>query len=189
MKLLVGRRPFGSENWLVSRHRKRFESWKRSTAQNAIKRAGSGNTSQGQSRRLCLESIRRHLAPGGLGAIHLAMIDHPDKMVDPDELERTRHIKVRAGSSNKLVHWEIIERKVDLTEQILEQEIRHTYRIIDGPILRTDISTYRICWITRREAQHLFARCGLVVTAAYSDFVKSPPRLDADHIILFRAAD
>jgi hypothetical protein len=135
----------------------------------------------------CLESIRRHLAPGGIGAIHLAMIDHPDKMVDPNELEGTRHLKVRVGTSDKLVHWEIIERKVDLAEQILEQEIRHTYRIIDGPILRTDISTYRICWITRREAQHLFARCGFVVTAAYSDFAKSPERLDADHIILFRA--
>jgi SAM-dependent methyltransferase len=137
----------------------------------------------------CLQSIRRHLAPGGLGAVHLAMIDYPDKMVDPDELEKTRHIRVRAGTGNKLVHWEIMERKVDLIEQILEQEVRFTYRVIDGPILRTDISTYRICWITRREARHLFARCGLVITAEYSDFAKSPPRLDADHIILFRAAD
>ena len=86
-----------------------------------------------------------------------------------------------------MVHWEVVSRKVDRLEQILEQEVRYTYRVIDGRVLRSDIATYRFSWLTRREARHLFARCGLKIIAEYADFNGSPPRPDSDHIIVFGA--
>ena len=137
----------------------------------------------------CLQAIRHHLAPGGTGVVHLATVDHPDMMADEKHLERTRHIKVRIGQSDRMVHWEVLSRRVDLVEQILEQRVRYRYRVIDGPVLRSDIATYRICWFSRREARHLFARCGLKIVAEYADFGGAPPRPDADHIIVFGAED
>ena len=134
----------------------------------------------------CLQAIRQHLAPGGTGVVHLATVDHPDMMVEADLREKHGHVRVRIGQ-DRMVHWEVVSRKVDRLEQILEQEVRYTYRVIDGRVLRSDIAIYRFSWLTRREARHLFARCGLKIIAEYADFNGSPPRPDSDHIIVFGA--
>lgn len=136
----------------------------------------------------CLGAIRRHLAPGGRAAIHFAMLDRPDGMAEPEAVARGRNIRVKAGSSDRMVHWELLSRSVDLVEQQLEQEIQYTLKVIDGAVLRQDVETFRLCWITRREARHLLARCGFRILAEYGDFAGGPPRADADHVVVFEAA-
>ena len=109
--------------------------------------------------------------------MHLATVNHPDMMEEADLREKHGHVRVRIGQ-DRMVHWEVVSRKVDRLEQILEQEVRYTYRVIDGRVLRSDIAIYRFSWLTRREARHLFARCGLKIIAEYADFNGSPPRPD-----------
>jgi len=131
----------------------------------------------------CLRAVRRHLAPGGVAVAHLFMLDRPDQIDSAETVDRP-HLRVRAAGTDRMIHWQVLSRRVDLLEQVLEQEVSYTWRVVDGPVLRQDLESFRIGWIGRREMAHLAARCGLRVTAEYADFAGSPPRLDADHVVV-----
>lgn len=134
----------------------------------------------------CLGCIRRHMFPEGVGAIHFGMLQEGDLVTDSVALDKIRHVKVRIGESDKLIHWEILNREVDIKNQLLIQQVRFTYRVIDGPILREDVETFRVSWLTDREIHHLLERCGFQIIQESSNFSGAPPRIGADYMVVFK---
>jgi SAM-dependent methyltransferase len=140
-----------------------------------------------QERQLgCMASMRAHLAPHGEAIINFRMVDRPEYMASQAALEQHKYMTVRIRGTDKLVQWEILSRRIDLLEQLFEQQVKFTYRVVDGPVLRSDVETFRISWLTRREARHLIARAGFRIIAEYDDFKEAAPM--SDYTVVFAHA-
>lgn len=133
----------------------------------------------------CLESIRRHLVPGGLLVVHL---DHPEmdwlggltgdqggifeitsEFVHPRTGRQFRTLQAwsyEPATQTAVSHriWEELDAKGHVTN-----------RLDRGPI--------RLHVVFRFEMEHLLARAGFTVAALYGDFVQGEFRDDSSDMI------
>lgn len=134
----------------------------------------------------CLRAVRAHLAPGGAGAMHLATVDDPAAMTAANA---GRHIRVQPADSDLMLHWELVDRRLDVARRWLEQDVRLTLERPDGSVARGETATYRIAWTPRGEVAPLLAACGLTVIEERAGFGDGPSPEGMDHIVVFRRDD
>jgi ubiquinone/menaquinone biosynthesis C-methylase UbiE len=122
----------------------------------------------------CLDSIRRHLIPGGLLVVHL---DHPevswlgDLTRDLGGVFETTEpfVHAQTGRPIRTLHaWSY--------EPATQTALSHTIWEALGPdgqvVERLDRGPIRIHVVFRFEMEHLLARAGFVVEAVYGDFYR-----------------
>jgi len=128
-------------------------------------------TAAGQ--RHCLESVARHLQPGGV-----LLLDLFDPRLDlllqtepfTPELDPVRH-----PVSGNDVRIKTVSRKRDPMSQTFEELWRFTEIEPDGAVVRTEDEILTMRWTYRAEMRYLLELTGFTVDAEYGDFHGSPP--------------
>jgi SAM-dependent methyltransferase len=120
----------------------------------------------------CLQSIQRHLQPGGklildLFNPSLAALTQRDLGVEFGEEEP---FEMPDGRRVRRTHV-VTER--DLHEQVMRAELIYYVTHPDGRQERL-VHAFPMRWLYRFEAEHLLARCGFAVEALYANYEKRP---------------
>jgi SAM-dependent methyltransferase len=120
----------------------------------------------------CLESITRHLEPGGSLILDIfnpwleALIkDQPDK-----EFGEEPPFRMPDGREVIRKHR---NRKIDRFKQIVHAELIYYVTYPDGRQERL-LHSFPMRYLFRYEAEHLLERCGLECEAVYADYDKHP---------------
>ena len=120
----------------------------------------------------CLQTIHRHLEPGGLLILDLFNPKLEFLTLDNVGLEEfeegdfTMPDGRRVRRSSKTVSR-------DLFEQVQRAELIYYVTHPDGTEERL-VHAFSMRWLYRFEAEHLLARCGFTVQALYADYEKRP---------------
>lgn len=136
--------------------------------------------------RSALETIRRHLRPGGVLVLHLF-----DPLLEaceafdgvPSSTDRGTVVLPDSGH-------QVTRRVVHRTNEPLQQLITEVWEFTElddaGNALRSEQETLRMRWTYRFEMRYLLDICGFEVEAEYSDFRGSPPDYAAEQIWVAR---
>ncbi len=138
-----------------------------------------------EDERNCLETIHRHLAPGGRLVIDVfdPLLDllAPGTVTIPESDARP----VRRGThpaTGNTVSVSTVLRTNRVLEQVLEEIWRFTETNAAGETVREEEEVLRMRWIYRYEMRHLLELCGFDVEAEYSDFHGSPPAYGKEQV-------
>ena len=120
----------------------------------------------------CLRCIHRHLFDGGKLVFDLF---NPSlmRLIDPKSSEESMDEPPFVMSDGSQVVRKHRLVKVDLADQIIGSEIIYYITHPDGYIERL-VHGFKMRYLFRYEVEHLLARTGFQVEAAYADFDKSP---------------
>jgi len=133
----------------------------------------------------CLESIRRHLVPGGLLVVHL---DHPEMdwlgglTGDQGGIFETKQqfTHPRTGRQFRTLQaWSYEPATQTATSHKVWEELGPDGQVVD----RLDRGPVRLHVVYRFEMEHLLARAGLAVTALYGDFFRQEFRDERPEMI------
>lgn len=141
-----------------------------------------------EDERACLQSVRRHLQPGGR-----LVIDLFDPLLDrlaPGEQMQTGHLVVdssRLATSGNRVEVQTLSRHNDPVNQVLREVWRFTERDERGLIVRQEEEVLSMRWIYRWEMRYLLELCGFEVEAEYSDYAGTGPAYGKEQIYVAKA--
>lgn len=120
----------------------------------------------------CLQAVRRHLGPGGQLILDLF---NPSLTVLTDPA-----LDAEFGSEPEFVTADgrKVIRRLRFTQRDLVNQINHAEIIfhVTHPDGRAEklVHAFQIRYLFRYEAEHLLARCGFKLVAAYGDYRRSP---------------
>jgi len=140
-----------------------------------------------EDQRACLQSVHRHLEPGGLLALNV-FDPRLDWCVDGEVENTYSPDTVRHPETGHDVQIEITYRRNDAVRQVLFERWRLTERDPQGRTIRQTDAALELRWTYRYEMRYLLELCGFHVEAEYSDYRKSPPKYAADQIWVARRA-
>lgn len=120
----------------------------------------------------CLQAVTRHLAPGGLFVLD-SFFPSFEYMVDKSRLHGAfmpdlEHTDEATGERLRRSH----NYQADYVRQVNTVIFRYETFNSGGTLLRTEEDVIHLRWMTRWEAEHLLARSGLEVLAAYGGYDK-----------------
>ena len=121
--------------------------------------------------------MRRHLAPGGLFAfdVFAPELARCARAEEPEyEEERV------ADGDAEFITFTSLHR--DVATQLMDVTHRHV-RMRHGVVVEEAVERYRMRWYHRYELEHLLARAGFEVVAAYGDFDRKPFDRDAREMV------
>ncbi len=128
-----------------------------------------------QDQLACLQTLRRHLEPGGLLALNLwaarpgLIAQHAGAGARALQLVG-RH---RFEDGTALVHYRATSFD-ELVQRIDEEHLLHEVDV-DGQVLATSALRLERCWLSIREMGWLVAQAGFEVEALFGDFDCNPP--------------
>jgi SAM-dependent methyltransferase len=133
---------------------------------------------------VCLETIKRHLVPGGRLVVHL---DHQSFEWLASLKERRGAFKptedmIHPGSGNRL-HTERSWRFEPSTQTATVVTVREERDEAGQVIGRWETAPKALHCVFRFEMEHLLARAGLTVEALYGDFLRQPLHDDSPEMI------
>ena len=140
-----------------------------------------------EDQRACLESVRRHLAPGGR---LLVDIFDPllDRLVPGTIAESAQPIdRTRNPRTGNWIEVETVRRENDIVRQLFREVWRFTERDNRGLILRQEEEVLTMRWLYRWEMRYLLELCGFEVEAEYSDYAGAAPAYGREQIYVARA--
>ncbi len=133
----------------------------------------------------CLQSIRRHLLPGGLLVIHVDQIDHawmgeiqPEK--NPPFEDSGIDIHPRTGARMRSSLKWVYERS---TQTATMYKVWEELGEADTVIKRLELAPMPMHVVFRFEMEHLLCRAGLHVLHTYGDFFEHPYAEDSNNMI------
>jgi SAM-dependent methyltransferase len=121
-----------------------------------------------------LETIRRHLLPGGRLAMNLfvpnmrLIVEHS---ATTRQMMRFRREFTTAGGERYVV-WD--SRRYDLYLQRIWNRMRFEQLDGEGNVVAVRYRDLELCWIWPREMEHLLARCGFRVEGLYGGLDRRP---------------
>jgi SAM-dependent methyltransferase len=135
-----------------------------------------------RSQRSSLESIYRHLRPGGR-----LIIDIFDPRLDWLLPERTEPAipdrpSVTHPVTGNSVTIEVLTRRNDPLQQVLAERWRFTETSPTGEILRSEDEILELRWSYRYEMRYLLQLCGFSIERELSDFADAPPAYGREQI-------
>lgn len=130
-----------------------------------------------------LSALRRHLAPGGLLALHL--LGEP---ADNPAVAGSAALRGRLTPAGIEAQWRIVDFRQDRERQHSVAVIAYRVFAPDGTMLREsrEILTYR--WAPKDEMRRLFQQVGLVEEKLLERFPGAPGGVDKEQIWLLRPA-
>ena len=137
------------------------------------------------AQRSSLETIRRHLRPGGLLVIDL--FDPRLDMLTPEgrppmPIDELNH----PVDGNRVTVTSTWKRVNDPVAQRFVETWRWTELAADGTVLRDEREELALRWTYRHEMHHLLELCGFEVVSEFSDYAESPARYGGEQIWLAR---
>jgi SAM-dependent methyltransferase len=139
-----------------------------------------------EAERSCLETVIRHLRPGGRLAV--ALFDPLLHLLTPGEVDPTPPELWRRAASTTPdgIEATVLARVNDPLEQVLAETWR--FRQLDerGAVVREETEVLKLRWLYRYEMRYLLELCGFEVEAEYSDFDGSPPAYGREQVWVAR---
>ncbi len=137
-----------------------------------------------EAQRACLQSVWRHLEPGGRLMINLfdPKLSRCDAGADwPIEQETLR---------NPATGLDVEQRSIERVNDPLSQTLKILWQLQEkdgsGRVVREAIERLDLRWTYRQEMRYLLELCGFEVEAEYSDFQKSPPAYGGEQVWVVR---
>ena len=138
-----------------------------------------------QNQMNCLQSIRRHLLPGGLLVVHVEQIDHswmgeirPEKN-PPFEIAGSEILTQTGARMRSQLKW-VYERS---TQTATLYKVWEELGEEDTVINRLELEPMPMHVVFRFEMEHLLYRAGLHVLQLYGDFYEQPYVEDSSNMI------
>ncbi|HYE00771.1 MAG TPA: class I SAM-dependent methyltransferase [Alphaproteobacteria bacterium] len=137
--------------------------------------------------RACLAAIRRHLAPGGLAALHL-FDPGPALLTATGDRPEAEATEIRLEPHGERVRFHVVHRAVDWLRQRIEQTVEFTVWRPDGGVALQSRERVAFRWFTRAEMRALAELEGLAVEAEHGDFRGGAPAAGSEQIWVLRRA-
>jgi SAM-dependent methyltransferase len=134
------------------------------------------------AQRSSLETIRRHLRPGGLLAIDV--FDPRLDLLTPEGRPPMPIDELDHPDSGNRVTVTAMDRVNDPVAQRFVEKWRWAEFGADGTVLRDETEELALRWTYRHEMHHLLELCGFEVVSEFSDYAGSPPRYGGEQIWL-----
>ncbi|NEQ79961.1 MAG: class I SAM-dependent methyltransferase [Moorea sp. SIO2I5] len=143
-----------------------------------------------EDQKLCLNSLRRHLADGGTLVIDLPtwVEAEEEKWLDNDVAVMKVKQGVNPETGNTTEMWSTF--RFDHSTQIMEQDRHYKIYDQDGCLEREQVVLWRSRFFFLGEFRLLLETCGLKVSEIYGDFAFGPYRKDSDvAVVVIKPAD
>src|SRR2546427_6491584 len=128
----------------------------------------------------CLNSVRKHLAPGGRLILDVFQTD-AERMHDPVHMRETLVTEYNTADGRRVKISERVA-AVHRAEQINDVEMIFFITHKSGREERRGFA-WPLRYFFRYEVEHLLARCGFKVTAEYGNFDRMPVQDDSPEMI------
>lgn len=131
-----------------------------------------------------LASVARHLAPGGLAALH--MIGEPASATR--EGAPGAETVLRYADSGLTLRYRTRERTVDTARQTVTATIQYRVSAPDGAVVEESLEVLAMRWCTEAEVRRWCAELGLTVEALFGDFACGESGPGKEQVWLLRKA-
>ena len=136
------------------------------------------------TQRQALANLARHLAPGGIVAIH--MIGQP--VGAERKVASGVDTVLRYANSGLTLRYRIRERTVDTARQIVTAAIEYRVSDPDGAVLDESLEVLALRWCTEAEIRGWCAELDLTVEALFGDFARGESGPGKEQVWLLRKA-
>jgi SAM-dependent methyltransferase len=139
-----------------------------------------------EAERACLETVLRHLRPGG--RLVVALFDPLLHLLTPGGVDPTPPELWRSSAATTATGVEVtvLDRVNDPLEQVLTETWRFGQLDERGAVVREETEVLKLRWLYRYEMRYLLELCGFEVEAEYSDFDRSPPAYGREQVWVAR---
>lgn len=131
-----------------------------------------------------LSALRRHLAPGGLLALHLLGEPEEKKLAVAGPVA----LRGRLSPTGIEAEWRNVEFRRDCERQLSIAVIAYRVFAPDGTMLRESRETLTCRWAQKDEMRRLFQQVGFVEEKLLERFPGAPESVDKEQIWLLRPA-
>jgi len=134
--------------------------------------------------RRSLETIRRHLEPGGR-----LVIDNFDPRLEYCLPEAPSPVIERSAThpvTGNEVRIDVIDRTTDVYRQVITERWRFIEQDDDGEVVREEEDILHLRWIYRYEMRYLLELAGFEVETEYSDFQGNPAEYGREQVWVAR---
>ncbi len=122
--------------------------------------------------RACLETIRRHLQPGGRLILDLFNPNLEYLAADNVGVESPPDSEFTMPDGTGVLRSQRLVSK-NLADQINNVEFIYRHSLVDGSVQK-HVHAFPMRYLYRYEVEHLLARCGFNIIDVYSDFSRAP---------------
>jgi SAM-dependent methyltransferase len=129
----------------------------------------------------CVGAVARHLAPGGRFAFDVFNPNVP--VMTRDRSAESEDTPERALPDGRTMRRTVRVARVHWVEQVSDIELYYYLRAADGAERRV-VQAFPMRWFWATELEHLLARAGLRVRAAYGNFDRSPLGDESPEIVV-----
>ncbi len=136
------------------------------------------------AQRGCLESIHRHLLPGGRLILHVFDPDL-ERLVARSPLPPPEDTPWGAGT----LRAEVEERDVDAFRQVVREQWIFRHLDEGGAVLAEEREQLQVRWTWRSEMRWLLERSGFLPELEFSDFLGSPPGEGTEQVWIARRVE